>query len=542
MDQAKSFVDPRSGFNSVTMTFHSLRPPIDLPPEDTPISAAAYAFSLRLNSPCPDSVALINSATGQRVSYSEFTRKTECLTSYLRSVIGLSKGDTAFILSPNLVQVPILYFSLLTLGVVISPANPISTELEISGLVQLCNPVIAFATSSTAHKLPTLRFKTIRLDSPEFDSMMISPVQRLDRVAVSQSDLAAIMYSSGTTGKVKGATLTHRNLMAVVAVSCANRLERESPDLLLYTVPYFHVFGLSYCLKSVALSEAQVVMERFDLRKMLRAVEEFRVTHVALSPPVVVPMAKSDVIDGYDLSSLGGVTSGGAPLGKDVIAAFVARFPSVVFVQGYGLTEIAGGSFITAGHEESLHWGSAGRLAGGFEVKIVDPVTGDSLPPGKQGELWIKGPSVMKGYVGDPEATCATIVADGWLRTGDLCYIDKEGFLFVTDRLKELIKYKGYQVPPAELEQLLQSHPEIADAAVIPCPDEEAGEVPMAFVVRQPQSRLGGPEIMDFVAKQVAPYKKIRRVAFVTSIPKSAAGKILRKDLRKLLPSSSSRL
>ncbi|XP_059451720.1 4-coumarate--CoA ligase-like 9 [Corylus avellana] len=544
MDQENSSVDPRSGFNSVTRTFHSLRSPIDLPPEDTPISAAAYSFSLRhYNSPCPDSLALINSATGQRVFYSDFTRKTQSLTSYLRSVIGLSKGDTAFILSPNLVQVPILYFSLLSLGVVISPANPISTESDISWLVRLCNPVIAFATSSTAHKLPTFRFKTILLDSPEFDSMTISPVQKLDRVVVSQSDLAAIMYTSGTTGKVKGAALTHRNLMAVVAVSCANRMKRESPDMLLYTVPYFHVFGLSYCLKSVALNEAQVVMERFDLRKMLRAVEEFRVTHVALAPPVVVRMAKSDVIDGYDLSSLEGVTSGGAPLGKDVIAAFMARFPSVVFVQGYGVTEAAGGMFITAGHAESLHWGSAGRLAGGFESKIVDPDTGDhGLPPGCQGELWIKGPSIMKGYVGDPEATFATLVADGWLRTGDLCYIDKDGFLFIADRLKELIKYKGNQVPPAELEQMLQSHPEIVDAAVIPYPDEEAGEVPMAFVVRQPRSNLGGPEIMDFVAKQVAPYKKIRRVAFVTSIPKSAAGKILRKDLRKLLPPTSSRL
>jgi 4-coumarate--CoA ligase len=172
---------------------------------------------------------------GQRVSYFEFTCKTKSLTSYLRSVTGLSKGDTAFILSHNLVQVPILYFSLLSLGVVISPANPISTDSEISWLVCLCNPVIAFATSSTAHKLPTFRFKTILLDSPEFDSMTISLAQKLDRVEVSQSDLAAIMYSSGTTGKVKGVTLTHRNLMAVVAVSCANRMRRELPDILLYT-------------------------------------------------------------------------------------------------------------------------------------------------------------------------------------------------------------------------------------------------------------------------------------------------------------------
>ncbi|XP_075669222.1 4-coumarate--CoA ligase-like 9 [Castanea sativa] len=538
-------MDPNSGFNSETNTFHSLRPPIDLPPQHIPISASDYAFSLRANSPWPDSLALINSSTGQRVLYSEFTSKTRTLASYLHSVIGLSKGDTAFVLSQNLVQVPILYFSLLSLGIIISPANPLSTESEISSLIQLCNPVIAFATSSSAHKLSniSLRFKTIVLDSPEFDSMMTSPVQTIDRVEVSQSDLAAILYSSGTTGRVKGVMLTHRNLMATVSGTYAHRTERKSPAVLLYTVPYFHVFGFFYSLKSVALNEGVVIMERFDLRKMMRAVEEFRVTHVVVAPPVAVAMAKTNVTDGYDLSSLEGVACGAAPIAKDVVSAFMAKFPRVVFLQGYGLTESTGSAWRTVGQEESVHWGSTGRLSGGFEAKIVDPDTGHALPPCKQGELWIRGPTIMKGYIGDPEATSATLVADGWLRTGDLCYIDEEGFLFVVDRLKELIKYKGYQVAPAELEHLLQSHPEIVDAAVIPYPDEEAGQVPIAFVVRQPQSSIGEAEIIDFVAKQVSPYKKIRRVTFVNSLPKSATGKLLRKDLRKIVSvNSSSRL
>ncbi|GMY13153.1 4-coumarate--CoA ligase-like 9 [Fagus crenata] len=544
MDQAKppSPVDPNSGFNTLTKTFHSLRPPIHLPPQNIPISAADYAFSLRqLNSPWPDSLALINSSTGQRVSYSDFTRKTQTLASYFQSVIGLTKGDTAFVLSQNLIQVPILYFSLLSLGVVISPANPLSTESEISTLIQICKPDIAFASSSSAHKLQntSLRFKTILLDSPEFDSMMTSPIKKLDRVEVSQSDLAAILYSSGTTGRVKGVMLTHRNVMAPVSGSYAHRTERKSPAVLLYTMPYFHVFGFSYCFKSVALSETAVIMERFDMRKMLRAVEEFRVTHVALTPPVVMMMTKSDVTDGYDLSSLEEIVCGAATLAKDVIPIFTAKFPSVVFVQCYGLTE-AMGVFRTWGPEESLHWGATGRVSGGFEAKIVKPDTGNALAPGKQGELWIRGPAIMKGYIGDPEATTATLVGDGWLRTGDLCYIDEEGFLFFVDRLKELIKYKGYQVAPAELENLLQSHPEIVDAAVIPYPDEATGQVPMAFVVRQPQSCLGKAEIMDFVAKQVAPYKKIRHVAFVNSLPKSAAGKLLRKELRKIVSTNSS--
>ncbi|KAK3183759.1 hypothetical protein Dsin_031045 [Dipteronia sinensis] len=546
MNQKSMNMDPKSGFNSLTKTFHSLRPPVRLPPEDTPLSATEYAFSLRANSPWPDSVAVINSLTGQRIFYSDFIRKTNSLSAYLQKVIKLSQNDVAFVLSPNSVQVPILYLSLLSLGVVVSPVNPVSTESEISSLIQLSKPVIAFATSSTVHKLPRLKYQTVLIDSPEFNSVMTSSKHQLDPVRVSQSDLAAIMYSSGTTGKVKGVMLTHRNLIAQVAIACGSRPQRESPAVMLFTMPYFHMYGFYYCLRSVALSEVAVVMERSELKKMLRAVEEFRVTQAALTPPLVVAaISKDGLTEGYDLSSLEGVVCGAAPLGKDSIVAFMAMFPKVVFAQAYGLTESTAGLSRMEGQEESKHWGSSGRLSWGLEAKIVDPETGDALPPRKHGELWIRGPIVMKGYIGDVKATGETLLKDGWMRTGDLCYIDEDGFVFVVDRLKELIKFKGFQVAPAELEQLLLSHPEIADAAVVPYPDEEAGEVPMAFVVRQLQSKsksksrlIKEAEIMDFVAKRVSPYKKIRRVEFVNSIPKSPAGKILRKDLIKIaLPS-----
>ncbi|CAK9168631.1 unnamed protein product [Ilex paraguariensis] len=536
-------VDPESGFCSETKTFHSLRPPVTLPPETTPLSAASYALSLQLTSPWPNPTALINSATGRRLSYSEFAKQTKTLAASLQNLTGLSKGDTAFILSPNSTQIPILYCSLLSLGIIISPANPASTEAEISRQIKLSKPLIAFAVSSTCHKLPTMRYRTILIDSPEFESMLSSSSRELcPPVEVSQSDIAAIMYSSGTTGQVKGVMLTHRNLIAIVGIFLAQRLERESPEVLLYTVPYFHVFGFFYSVKSVALSETVVVMERFDLRKMLRAVEEFRVTDVAVAPPVLVAMTKGDVRDGYDLRSLDKVGCGGAPLGKDVIRTFTTKFPGVLLCQGYGLTETTGSAFRAVGPEESLRWGSVGRLNANCEAKLVDPDTGVALPPGNQGELWIRGPLVMKGYIGNPKETSETLVGDGWLRTGDLCYIDEEGFLYVVDRLKELIKYKGYQVPPAELEQLLLSHLEIDDAAVIPYPDEEAGEVPMACVVRRPQSSLDEAQVVEFVAKQVAPYKRIRRVAFTSFIPKSPAGKILRKELRNIFSGPLSRL
>ncbi|XP_031281147.1 4-coumarate--CoA ligase-like 9 [Pistacia vera] len=549
MEQRSLQIDPKSGFNSLTKTFHSVRPPVHLPPENAFLSAAEYAFSLRAKSPWPDdSVALINSITGQQISYSEFDSRTKSLAAYLQKVTQLFKHDVAFVLSPNSIQVPILYFSLLSLGVIISPANPVATEREVYGQIQLSKPVIAFATSSTVHKLPKLRHQTILIDSPEFESMMVSSKYEFEHVKLSQSDLAAIMYSSGTTGKVKGVKLTHKNFIAQTAINSAAwemSEKRKSPSVMLFTTPYFHIFGFFYSIRSVALSEKAVVMDRFEWKNMLKAVQEFSVTHVALTPPVVVKLSKDGSADGYDLSSLETVICGAAPLGQEAIAAFTARFPKVMLAQGYGLTESTAAVARTIGPEENMKWGSTGKLYAGFEAKVVDPETSEALPPCREGELWIRGPTIMKGYVGEPEATSATLVCDGWMRTGDLCYIDENGFLFIVDRLKELIKYKGYQVAPAELEQVLISHPQVADAAVIPYPDKETGQVPMAIVVRQPQNTLSETEIMDFVAKQVAPYKKIRRVAFINSIPKSAAGKLLRKDLiRKFVlpPPASSRL
>lgn len=415
---------------------------------------------------------------------------------------------------------------------VVSPTNPISTPSEISHLVNLSKPVIAFTTSFLSHKLPKLAFGTILIDSPEFVSLTTETdvTSTVSPPEVSQSDVAVILYSSGTTGKSKGVMLTHRNLTATVAAYNAVRIPTASPAVCLLTVPCFHVYGFTYLLKGVAMMETVVMMERFELGKMLGAVERFRVTNVAVAPPVVVAMSKEGVGDGYDLSSLKTVACGGAPLGKDNFVAFMAKFPHVSIIQGYGLTESTAGVIRIVGPEEASQGGTTGKLVSGMEAKIVNPNTGEAMSPGEQGELWVRGPPIMKGYVGDPVATSVTLV-DGWLRTGDICYFDNEGFVYVVDRLKELIKYKGYQVAPAELEQLLQSHPEIKDAAVIPYPDEDAGQIPLAFVIRQPRSSMGEAEIINFVAKQVAPYKKVRRVVFVNSIPKNATGKILRKDL-----------
>ncbi|KAJ9554502.1 hypothetical protein OSB04_018547 [Centaurea solstitialis] len=354
------------------------------------------------------------------------------------------------------------------------------------------------------------------------------------KIEVYQSDTAAILYSSGTTGNIKGVKLTHRNLISTIAGAINGRPARSSPAVYLCTVPLFHIYGFILCLRMVATGDSMVSMRRFELRLMLRSMEEFSVTHLAVAPPVVVALVDGNndgLVNGTNWKSLEGVVCGGAPLTVPVIERFKKRFPNVSLSQAYGLTESTGGVSRVVGPYESTIAGTVGRLIAHCEAKIVDPNTGVGLGPMNPGELWVRGPFIMKGYVDDKDAG---VESDGWLRTGDLCYFDNGGFLFVVDRLKELIKYKGYQVPPAELEHILHSHPDITEAAVIPYPDEEAGQVPMGFVVRRRGSTIDEAQVKDYVAKQVAPYKKLRRVRFVNTIPKNAPGKVLRKELVKL--------
>ncbi|KAG9447214.1 hypothetical protein H6P81_013342 [Aristolochia fimbriata] len=537
-----SSVDPRSGFDSRTKVFHSFRPSLPLPPPDLHLSCVDYAISILCPSPeapPPDRPAFIDATTDLRLSFSDFFSHVRNLASSIRASasLALSRGDVAFILAPNSLQIPVLYFSLLSLGVAISPANPFNTPAEISRQLNLSRPKIAFATSATASKLPS-DLHVVLLDSPEFRSMILGTDDKHNRpnvpskALVHQLDPAAIMYSSGTTGNVKGVLLTHRNMIAITGGSRRREAE-EAPGVSLFSLPLFHMYGLFMCMRAVMTAETVVLMERFDFVGMLNAIATYKVTFMPVAPPVAVAMTKSPDVDKYDLGSLNRLECGGAPLGKEVAEKFFQKFPNVILDQAYGLTETCGSVSTMAGAQGVRRHGSVGRLTEAFEAKIVDPETGEPLSPGKQGELWLAGPSIMAGYLGNEESTAATLTSEGWLKTGDICYFDEDGFLYIVDRLKELIKYKAYQVPPAELEALLQSHPQIADAAVVPYPDEEAGQVPMAYVVKQPSSNLSESQVIDFVAKQVAPYKKIRRVAFVNTIPKSASGKILRKELVK---------
>ncbi|KAJ3674353.1 hypothetical protein LUZ60_004969 [Juncus effusus] len=541
--------DHRSGFDPKTGIFQSLRPFTPLPPESAPLSATSFSLSLLHSySLTPDDSvpALLDASSSTSLSFPSLLSQSSSLASALRCApFNLSVGSVAFILALSRLDVPVLYFALNSIGVVVSPANPASTPAELAHQINLTKPTIIFSISPLKWKLPS-SIPLLLLDSPSFTSLLSSYDSNHHLFPpIKQSDTAAILYSSGTTGRVKGVILTHRNLIAIIVDKHRTRIRKlkeakaageplPPQTIALFTIPLFHVFGFFMLFRAVALGETTVLMERFDFTTTLKAVERHRVTFVPAAPPLVVALSKSPEVLKFDLSSLQAIRVGGAPLGCELAERFARRFPNVELLQGYGLTESAGGTFSTIGEDEMKMYGSVGRINANLEAKIVDPISGESLGPCQQGELWIRGPSIMKGYVGDDVATASTLDPNGWLKTGDLCYFNEDGFLYVVDRLKELIKYKAYQVPPAELERILHIQPGIADAAVIPYPDEEAGEIPMAFVVKQPGSNLTENQVMDFVAKQVAPYKKIRRVSFIDAIPKSAAGKILRRELVKL--------
>lgn len=336
-------IDPNSGFCKETKIFHSLRPSAPLPPPNQPLSIAQLVFSL-LHSSATDlttDIFLVNSATGYSLTYAQFISQVRSLSLALSAHYSLSTNDVAFILCPTSVHLPILYFSLISLGVIISPANPLSSKSEVTHQLQLCKPKIAFATSQTAHKLPSLPLGTILIDSPAFLALLtrskVTTHDRLNPVVVKQSDTAAILYSSGTTGRVKGVALTHRNLIALISGFYQNnKVDPNEPGphpVSLFTLPMFHVYGFIMLISAVAVGFTVVLMERFDFEGMLRAVEKYKVNYMPVSPPLIVAFVKSELINRYDLSSLLMLACGGAPLGKDVADKFKEKFPHVDIIQ-----------------------------------------------------------------------------------------------------------------------------------------------------------------------------------------------------------------
>ncbi|PIN04540.1 Acyl-CoA synthetase [Handroanthus impetiginosus] len=532
----------RSGFNPQTGIYHSLHhlPKHHIIPSHPNLNTATYVLS---QFPPPEQaetkVALIYSATYYRLTYSQLYKSITSLAAGLYHGLGVRKGDVVFILSPNSLLYPTICLAVLTIGAVITTANPLHTEGEINKQVHDSGAKLAISCPEQIHKLYSTGVPILLTSKEDSNQLsveeLIQNCQALEipEVKSIQSDIAAILYSSGTTGTSKGVVLTHSNFISVFRLlKWSVDVSKAYDDVLLCFIPLFHIYGLVFFgLGLFSLGNTIVLMERYDFKGMLEAIQNHKVSNIPAVPPVILGLVKHGG-GGYDLSSLRRVGSGAAPLSKEVVDGFRKKFPWVELRPGYGLTESCGAAtFFASDAEAKARPASSARLLPGFSAKVVDIETGLALPPYREGELWLKSPTVMKEYLGNEEATAATIDSDRWLKTGDLCYFDDEGYIYIVDRIKELIKHNGYQVAPAELEAILTGHPDILDAAVIPLEDEEAGQIPLAYVVRAAGAKLTEDQIIQFVANQAAPYKKIRRVSFISAIPRSAAGKILRRQL-----------
>ncbi|WMV53478.1 hypothetical protein MTR67_046863 [Solanum verrucosum] len=548
-DEQSSYHEPsfdrKNGYDSETGIYHSvlqLNEQHKMSNDYSNLDTAKFVLS-QFPSPAQSmsQIALIDSSTNQKITYTQLNRSILSLATGLYRALGVRKGDVIFVLSSNSIIYPTICLAILSIGAILSPANPLNTESEIHKQVRLSRAKLAIAAPEEVHKLVHTGVPTL-LTTRSNDENSISVqelIENCDPLELPKQrpmplDTAAILYSSGTTGISKGVVITHANFVAIMKLlKYYVEATSSQDDVFLCFVPMFHVYGLAFFgLGLFCSGVTTVLMQKFDLQGMLEAIQTHKISHIPAVPPVILGLVKYNKGSYYDLSSLRSVTSGAAPLSKEVADAFREKFPWVELKQGYGLTETTGAATFFVNYEEAkARPSSVGVLFPGFSAKVINHETGEASPPFKEGELWLKGPGIMKEYFGNEEATSATITKDGWLKTGDLCYFDDKGYLYIIDRIKELIKHNGYQVAPAELEAILLSHHEILDAAVVPLEDEEAGQIPLAYVVRAANSGLTQDQVIQFVSSQVAPYKKVRRVNFINAIPRSAAGKILRKEL-----------
>jgi acyl-CoA synthetase (AMP-forming)/AMP-acid ligase II len=489
-----------------------------------------------------DKAALIDGPTGRTITYPKLIDSVRGLAAGLAER-GFGKGDVFAHYAPNAPEYAVAFHGVATAGGVNTTANPMLTEDELakqlvdSGarLMVTVPELLDKATAAAARSGVEEIFVYGEAGGAKPFSSLVQPGGQPPRVAIDPAnDLIALPYSSGTTGLHKGVMLTHRNLVANIAQCTHPDVTPKSDDELaaeraIAVLPFFHIYGLVVLMNIPLFRGATVVtMPRFDLAQFLLTIQQYRINRAWVVPPIVLALAKHPLVDEYDVSSLEYVNSGAAPLSGELEVACGKRL-GCHMQQGYGLTETSPVTHWMTDKLAGTMPGSIGPAVPNTECRIVDVVTEQDVPVGESGELWIRGPQVMKGYLNNPEASAHAIDADGWFHSGDVARLDEDGSLWIVDRIKELIKYKGYQIAPAELEALLLTHPAITDAAVIPIPDEEAGEIAKAFVVAD--ETITVDEVIVFVAERVAPYKKVRVVEIVEEIPKSPSGKILRRVL-----------
>lgn len=483
-----------------------------------------------------DKAAFIDGPNDRTVTYGDFAKQVRALAGGLHAR-GVGPGTTWALMAPNLPEYAVVFHALAYAGATVTTLNPtygaeeIAFQLKDAGAKAVITVGLFLETAKAAAEEAGIEdiFLIGPGDAPSITTLMGQPLTEQVKVDL-ENDVVVLPYSSGTTGFPKGVMLTHRNLVANIEQTAAH-LPLGEDEVAFAVLPFFHIYGMQILMNlMLARGITVVTVPRFDLPQMLELTQKHEITRLYLVPPIVLALAKHPIVDKFDMSSVREIFSGAAPLGGDIAEAAAKRLGCAIG-QGYGMTELS--PVTHAVREGDYKAGSVGTLIANTEMRLVDPETGKDAEPGKRGEIWVRGPQVMKGYLNNEEATQATIDADGWLHTGDIAEVDDDGHTFIVDRLKELIKVKGFQVPPAELEALLITHPEVNDVAVIGVPDDEAGEKVKAFVVRKPESEVAEDALKAFVSEHVATYKQVSELEFIDAIPKSASGKILRRELRE---------
>ncbi|KAL8152489.1 hypothetical protein V2J09_010249 [Rumex salicifolius] len=496
---------------------------------------------------------VINGPTGKIYTYADVELISRRVAAGLNRRLGISKGDVIMLCLQNCPEFVFGFLGASYLGAVSTTANPLCTPAEIEKQAKASKAKVIVTMAAFAEKVTGYAaengVEVVIVDEavPDgcfaFAELMAADEKDMPAdVEILPDDVVALPYSSGTTGLPKGVMLTHKGLVT----SVGQQVDGENPnlyfhkdDVILCVLPLFHIYSLnSVLLCALRVGAAILIMPKFEIKMMMELVQKHKVTIAPFVPPVVLSLVKCPDVENYDLSSIRLLMSGAAPMGKELEDAVQAKLPNAALGQGYGMTEagpVLAMCLAFAKEPMEVKSGACGTVVRNAELKIVDPDTGMSLPRNQPGEICIRGSQIMKGYLNDPEATANTIDKEGWLHTGDIGLVDDNDEIFIVDRLKELIKYKGFQVAPAELEGLLINHPHIADAAVVGMKDEAAGEVPVAFIVKSNGTQITEDDIKQYISKQVVFYKRINKIYFVDSIPKLPSGKILRKELRARL-------
>lgn len=506
------------------MIFRSPWPDIELPQISVCDSVLGTARLLG------DKPAVIEGETGRTLTYQQLVQQSERVAAGLASA-GFKPGQPLALVLPNCIEFVLSWYGTLLAGGWVVPIPPLFTPAEMEFEIRDSGAQFAITFQECAAALEDT-VKRLFVAGGNWSELVECDVQR-SALRSRPEDLAGLHYSSGTTGKPKGVMLTHGNLVANLRQDAAVEWPRRQ-DVIVNIFPLYHIAGLNAVLNPILNGGATVVlmMGRFNLETYLELNERYGATLIGFPPPVTLAVTKSPFWDKFRLQKLRGCLCGAAPLGGELHEAFERR-TGLLLGQAWGMTEAAGIISFTPNDQTMRKFGSCGYLLPSCEAMVVDIDSHKPLGPGKCGEVWLRGPNMMKGYWSQPTATTETLLADGWMRTGDIGYFDSDQCVYLVDRLKELIKYNAYQVAPAELEDIIQSHPAVRDSGVVGAPDAAAGEIPVAFVVKNEGAMLSAEELMEYIAARVAPYKKIRAVEFVQEIPKSPSGKILRRILKE---------